>query len=260
MNPRPMRRRRAFTLTEVIVILFVICVLAALYLPGLSRATARAPRIQCVNNLKEIGTAYRLWAGDHGDLCPAQQPKTNGGWNDLLTNAEQGPNCWTNYALMANELGLAPKLLVCPDDERRPATDFVTNNAPPERGHSYFKDNSTLSYFVGVSANDNYPQSIQGGDRNLGVGIRPDRDYGYSPKSGRGNDVAIPISGPVSWSLKMHSAGNTAGAGNILLGDGSSQQVSSASFNRNWLRNADPTTNWPAGHVPASPSIRVVFP
>jgi hypothetical protein len=58
----------------------------------------------------------------------------------------------------------------------------------------------------------------------------------------------------------MHSAGNRAGSGNILLGDGSGQQMSSASFNKNWLHNAPPTTNWPVGHVPATPSVRLVFP
>jgi hypothetical protein len=61
-------------------------------------------------------------------------------------------------------------------------------------------------------------------------------------------------------SLKIHSGGHPPGSGNILLGDGSGQQVSSASFNADWLRKATPTTNWPAGHVPASPSIRLVFP
>jgi prepilin-type processing-associated H-X9-DG protein len=58
----------------------------------------------------------------------------------------------------------------------------------------------------------------------------------------------------------MHSAGNIAGAGNILLGDGSVQQVTTANFNQNWLPNVTPTTNWPPGHVPANPSIRLVFP
>ncbi|MGA2540233.1 MAG: hypothetical protein ABSG78_01590 [Verrucomicrobiota bacterium] len=31
-------------------------------------------------------------------------------------------------------------------------------------------------------------------------------------------------------------------------------------FRRDWLSHAEPTTNWPAGHVPVSPSIRLVFP
>jgi hypothetical protein len=150
---------------------------------------------------------------------------------------------------MQNELGQSPKLLICPADERNAAMDFSNNF-----------DNTHISYFVGVSANDAHPQSLMSGDRNLGPGTKPDPDYGFSPASGKGNDVAIPISGPVSWSLKMHSAGSTAGAGDILLGDGSAQQVSSATFRKKWLPNANPTTNWPAGRVPASPSIRLVFP
>ena len=121
-------------------------------------------------------------------------------------------------------------------------------------------DNTHVSYFIGVSANDTQPQSILGGDRNLGPGTVPAPEYGYSPKSGKGNDVAIPISGPVSWSLKMHSAGYPVGAGNILLGDGSVQQVSTTNLIQMWMPNAQGADNWPAGQVPANPSIRLVFP
>jgi hypothetical protein len=163
---------------------------------------------------------------------------------------------------MANEL-VTPKVLWCSADDRSPATGFVTNGVPLDRTLTYFKDNNALSYFVCVSANSNAPNSILAGDRNLGAGIEPDRDYGFSPNSGKGNDVAIQtnsLTGPVSWSLKMHSFGNALGVGNILLGDGSAQQDSSAGFRTNWLNQAAPTTNWPAGHIPASPSIRLIFP
>jgi len=229
-------------------------VLAAMLWPPRPRARAKAVRISCLNNLKEISTAYRLWAGDNGDLVPSEQSVSKGGWKELLANADQGTNCWTNYAIMQNELGQSSKLVICPGDERS-ATISFTNNF----------DNTHVSYFVGVSANDSYPQSIQSGDRNLGPGPKPDADYGFSPKSGKGNDVAIRIfSGPVpwsaSWSLKIHSAGNPLGSGNISLGDGSGQQGSTMDLNRIWLRYAAPTTNWPAGHVPAAPSIRLVFP
>jgi type II secretory pathway pseudopilin PulG len=243
------RNVSAFTLIEMVLIIAIVMLLALLLLPLLPRGTAKATGISCLNNLKEIGTAYRLWAGDNGDLVPPQQTIKDGGWADLLTNADQGAACWTNYALMANDMGQSPKVVICPADERTYAFSF-TNDF----------DNTHLSYFVGVSANDSFPQSILGGDRNLGGGNKPDPDYGFSPASGKGNDVAVPIAASVSWSLKMHSASNFAGTGNILLGDGSGQQVSSASFTQDWLRNAAPTTNWPAGHVPASPSIRLVFP
>jgi prepilin-type processing-associated H-X9-DG protein len=52
----------------------------------------------------------------------------------------------------------------------------------------------------------------------------------------------------------------SAGAGNILLGDGSVQQVNTLGFGLNWQPVAGLTTNWPVGHVPLSPSIRVLFP
>jgi len=231
-----------------LVVVAVLAVLAFIILTAMpGRTYINYHRTNCLNNLKEIGTAYRLWAGDHGDLVPYQRSVSDGGWKELLTNADQGAICWRNYATMSNELGMAPKLVVCRSDERQAAAGFATNF-----------DNNYVSYFVGMNATS--PHSIQGGDRNLGPGALPDANYGYSPADGTGNDVAIPISGPVSWSLKMHSMGKIAGAGNILLGDGSAQQVSTASFNKDWLRNAPPTTNWPASHVPAIPSIRLIFP
>jgi type II secretory pathway pseudopilin PulG len=247
-----MRFPSAFTRIEllvVVVVLLVLLTLATLLLPGLARAKAKATRISCINNQKEIGTAYRLWANDNGDLVPPQQIQSKGGWKDLLARTNLGPICFTNYAIMHREFGESPKLVICPSDERQAASDFTNHFS-----------NLSVSYFVGVSANDVYPQSIFGGDRNLGPGSVPANDYGYSPSNGMGNDVAVPIVGPTCWSLKMHSDGNTAGAGNILLGDGSAQQVSSASFRMNWLRNAEPTTNRPAGHAPSVPSIRLVFP
>jgi type II secretory pathway pseudopilin PulG len=244
------QRRSALTVIELIVVIAVIAVLASMLLPATSRPSRDfARRISCLNNLKEIGTAYRLWAGDNGDLVPSQQTVSSNGWWDFLTNSNQGARCWMNYAIMQNELGQSPKLVVCPKDDRQAALTFTNSFG-----------NTNISYFVGVNANDIYPQSIAGGDRNLGPGTVPDPDYGFSPKDGKGNDVTIPITGPVCWSLKMHSAGNPAGAGNILLGDGSGQQMFSASFNRDWLRNAAGTTNWPAGRVPATPSIRLIFP
>lgn len=249
MKQKTPRDPSAFTLIEMLVVVALLMVLAAMLLPAPLRATAKAPRISCLNNLKEIGTAYRLWAGDNADLMPAEQTVKKGGWADFLTNANQGALCWTNYAILQNDLGQSPKLLICPCDERKAAADFTND----------FKDNTHVSYFVGVTANDNYPQSIQGGDRNLGP-LKPDPDYGFSPKSGKGNDVILPIFRAVSWSLKIHSGGYPAGGGNFLLGDGSGQQCSSAAFCQTWLRNAQGPTNWPAGHVPATPSIRLVFP
>jgi competence protein ComGC len=219
------RGAAAFTRRDLVAVMAAVVVLALLLVPALQRSYQKSMRITCVNNLKTIGTAYRIWANDNGDQYPAFAPQTNGGWRDLLYLTNASIYAWTNYVTMANELAQSPLTLVCPSDERRPANTFSNHFA-----------NTNVSYFVGVNANDTYPQSLLGGDRNLGPGTTPDPEYGFSPADGRGNDVVI--NGPVCWSLKMHSCGNPAGAGNILLGDGSAQQVTSGNLYGNWVKNA----------------------
>jgi hypothetical protein len=55
----------------------------------------------------------------------------------------------------------------------------------------------------------------------------------------------------------MHSHGDPAGAGNILLGDGSGQQVTSSTFRSQWLLNAGTGTNFSGTN---QPGFRLIFP
>jgi hypothetical protein len=239
------RKTEGFARRDLLAIIAVLVVLAMFLVPALQRWNLKSQRLCCICNLKQLGTAYRIWANDNGDRDPAVSPMTNGGWSDLVNSTNAGVYCWTNYAIMADNLGQSPLILVCPADERKPANS-ISNLS-----------NTNISYFVGINANDSYPQSLLGGDRNLGPGTTPDPEYGFSPTSGKGNDVVI--NGPVCWSLKMHSRGNPAGAGNILLGDGSAQQTTSGPLNLNWVKNAlaeratrDKATN--------APGMRLIFP
>src|SRR5436190_23168507 len=93
----------AFTLVELLVVLAIISILAAMLLPGLAMAKEKARSIFCCNNLRQIGIAMTIYADDHNDfLVPAEYNVSNGakyreGWPTILLNrrylsAEESPN------------------------------------------------------------------------------------------------------------------------------------------------------------------------
>jgi prepilin-type N-terminal cleavage/methylation domain-containing protein len=298
------RKIGAFTLIELLVVIAIIAILASMLLPALARAKQKAQRIQCINNLKEVGTAYRIWSNDNGDRYPALQTLALGGWNDFVSsgNPSVPTSMYLNYALMQNEMGQSPKILLCPSDDRSANTNFFYPSgifattgslAPQQESTTGTFSNTNISYWVGVGASDTYPQALLGGDRNLGcvggsfsggnwnAGTTQDQNYGFSPaiNSLGGNDVIVltngglqaqttapsgesPSTGALGWSAKLHSAGNLAGAGNILLGDGSAQQVTSGNLRQNWVKNAADAGNFlsSSAYSSAQGDVRLVFP
>jgi type II secretory pathway pseudopilin PulG len=289
-----------------LVVIAIIAILASMLLPALARAKQKAQRISCVNNLKQVGLAYRIWSNDNGDRFPAQQTVALGGWSDYigsLTGQALSEYAFYNYTVMANEMGQSPKIVLCPSDDRNANTNFygslitaITTPAPggsvpPSQTTTGSFNNASISYWVGVGANDTYPQALLGGDRNLGAsgptGTSQDQNYGFSgpvgtpgPASGApGTDVTVntnglvvaqtpmpggesPSIGQVGWSAKLHSAGNSAGAGNVMLGDGSAQQVTSGNLRINWLKNAEDSGNFTSSsqYSSAIGDVRLLFP
>lgn len=185
--------RRGFTVIEMMVMVFVVAVLLFLVLPGLTRSRAHSDCIPCVNNLKQVGLSFRMWANDNHDLYPMQ----------FYTNAEGGmlfadaTNSFRYFQVLSNELTL-PKILACRADERVPATNFTSDF-----------NSSHVSYFVGLDAREEQPYSILAGDRKM-----------TNWKGALGGVVDLTSEKRVGWARSIHD-----GCGNIAFGDGSVRKL-----------------------------------
>jgi prepilin-type N-terminal cleavage/methylation domain-containing protein len=187
---------RAFTFIELLIVLALFVIVATMILlPALQpQSRTRAPRINCVNNLKQVGLAFKLWAADHQEKFPMQVSVTNGGTMELVDSDKT----FMHFAAISNELS-TPKVLVCPaDSTRKPAADFSAD-----------LDNAKISYFVGVDANSTLlSQMFLSGDFNITNGHRAVRSM-----------LELTTNDIVEWSHALHDR-----QGNVGLADGSVQQ------------------------------------
>ena len=96
---------RGFTLIELLVVISIIALLVALLLPALAAAREAANSTKCLGNLRQIGFAFQLYAGDNKDFIPsAYQP------------GYAGPK-WFNDGKLGDYIPEISKVFICPTDQ-----------------------------------------------------------------------------------------------------------------------------------------------
>jgi type II secretory pathway pseudopilin PulG len=200
MKAKIQNKTRGLTLVELLIIVTLVVVLVLVLLPALARPKGIGhQRMRCANNLKQVGLSYRLWANDDNGQFPFAS--TNARSSLHWVNS---PKVFRHFQVMSNEL-VTPKILVCQSDRnRKKASDFTQFS------------NANLSYFVGLEAREDNPQSILSGDRNITGGTLSN---GFLR-------VLQPTS-EAGWTKDIHNL-----AGNVGLGDGSVQQVTVAGLRK----------------------------
>lgn len=201
------------TLLEVSVVVAMVMVMAIVTLAIHVRTdySKQAQNIDCVNNLKQIGLASRVWAGNHDDVLPAGVPVIKGGAMEMIRTG----GVVQAFLVMSNELS-TPAIFLCPSDRERSYAWTLGSLS-----------SSNVSYFFGADAtNDLNPALMFSGDSDFEIGGQP-------VKPGL---LSLGTNAPVSWQPVRHGM-----SGNVCFVDGSVQSVTPLELRKDFVQTGQAT-------------------
>ena len=212
---KPATTSCGFTLVELLVVIAIIAILAALLLPALKQARERAKAVACVSQVRQMGIALLLYAGDHGGrLIPGANPTQSplSGWFNLLDAYMGGRD--TDFD-SANR----PAWQLCPAKVIRPLRKWSIGygwnyhgNNNPAGGFGLAEDDAATLYGFGwgsrLSEITKPSQTIVMGD-SKDPWIEPDPSADYQ------NRYIYPSLGPSVYRASRHG-----GRGNYWMADG----------------------------------------
>ena len=179
---RKARANRAFTLIEMLVVIAILGILASLLLPALNRGKAKANRIKCVNNLRQIHAGMLSFSNEFDSRLPwtLKPSQADALFKNLYTDEHTGVNHFWDIrfvflpAPIRRELGTA-KVLASPCDPAVvPFTEREMNEGRWQGFGASFDgvhvhmDRRALSYAMHLGSDMQRPSTILGLTRNIG--------------------------------------------------------------------------------------------
>ena len=147
-------------------VIAIIGVLAAILVPTLAAAKRRANRSHCINNLREMGKAFRGFADDNEHRLPWQLNAMLRAHHQVNQNGTMGNNAYFSIRALRQEMAV-PKLLVSPCDPERQ----LDNQAIVPQWGAYSPVNpvpcSAISYLLAEGADMARPMTVLASTHNL---------------------------------------------------------------------------------------------
>jgi prepilin-type N-terminal cleavage/methylation domain-containing protein len=144
--------KRGFTLVELLVVLAIIAILAALLLPALSRAKGAAKRTACINNVRQINLAVHAYADDHSDSFCAVSNK-----EPVYVSYKESIQGY----LLQGDGKSSSELFCCPADDFNcddpTIKDLFSFWTPPPRGKCFYRQPTT--HYSSYALNGDAPDS-----------------------------------------------------------------------------------------------------